>query len=59
MIREHIEWFNRVLTTAMQLYFRQGCEYSSLEEVYPPSDDWMERMTEQHDIRFEERVVVI
>lgn len=59
MIREHIEWFNRVLTTAIQLYFRQGCEYSSIEEVYPPSDDWMERMTEQHDIRFEERVVVM
>lgn len=59
MIREHIEWFNRVLTTAIQLYFRQGCEYSSIEEVYPPSDGWMERMTEQHDIRFEERVVVM
>lgn len=58
-MREHIEWFNRVLTTAIQLYFRQGCEYSSIEEVCPPSDDWLERMTGQHDIRFEERVVVM
>lgn len=59
MMREHIGWFNQVLTTAIQLYFRQGCENSSIEEVCPPSDDWLERMTGQHDIRFEERVVVM
>lgn len=59
MLREHIGWFNRVLTVAIQLYFRQGCELESIEEVRPPCDGWMEQVTGQQDIRFEERVVVM
>lgn len=59
MMREHIGWFNQVLTVAIQLYFRQGCEYSSIEEVPPPRDGWMEQVTGQPDIRFGERVTVM
>lgn len=59
MMYQHIGWFNRVLTAAIQLYFRQGCEYSSIGEVCPPSDDWMETVTGQDDICFEERVIVM
>lgn len=59
MMREHIGWFNQVLTVAIQLYFRQGCEYSSIEEVRPPRDGWMEQVTGQPDIRFGERVTVM
>lgn len=59
MMREHIGWFNQVLTIAIQLYFRQGCEYSSIEEVRPPRDGWMEQVTGQPDIRFGERVTVM
>ena len=58
-MREHVGWFNRVLTVAIQLYFRQGCELESIEEVQPPLDGWMEQVTGQQDIRFEERVVVM
>lgn len=55
----HIEWFNQMLTTALQLYFQQGCEYSSIEEVTPPDDGWLEEVTGRQDITFSERVVVM
>lgn len=59
MLTAHIEWFNQMLTTALQLYFQQGCEYSSIEEVTPPDDGWLEKVTGRQDITFSERVVVM
>lgn len=59
MLTAHIEWFNQMLTTALQLYFQQGCEYSSIEEVTPPDDGWLEEVTGRQDISFCERVVVM
>ncbi len=38
MLHAHIDWFNQMLTVAIQIYFRQGCEYSSIEKVIPPDD---------------------
>lgn len=58
-MRESVEWFNRVLTAAIQLYFRQDCEYTRLEEVSPPRDGRMEEVTGFPDITFGERVVVM
>ncbi len=55
----HIDWFNRMLTTAIQLYFQQGCEYSSIEEIVPPDDGWLEEMTGQQDISFNDRVIIM
>ena len=55
----HIEWFGRVLTTAIQLYFRQECEYASIEAVAPPADGWLEEVTGERGIPFAERVVVL
>ena len=52
-------WFNRVLTTAIQLYFRQECEYASIEAVAPPADGWLEGVTGERGIPFAERVVVL
>lgn len=59
MITAHIDWFNRILTVAIQLYFRQGCEYASIEEVRPPADDWLEDMTGRQEIAFSERAAII
>ena len=59
MLTPHIDWFNRVLATAIQLYFRQGCEYSSIEEVTPPDDGWLEDVTGQQDISFDDRVIIM
>ena len=56
---EHIDWFNRVLTTAIQLYFQQECEYASLEEIIPPDDKWLEEVSGQLKIAFSERVVIM
>lgn len=58
-MRESIEWFNRALAVAIQLYFRQECEYGRLEEVHPPRNGWMEGVTGCPDIRFGERIVVM
>lgn len=58
-MRESIEWFNRSLAVAIQLYFRQECEYGRLEEVHPPRNGWMEGVTGCPDIRFGERIVVM
>lgn len=58
-MREYIEWFNQVLTAAIQLYFRQECDYNRLEEVHPPRTGWMEAVTAQTDINFEERIVIM
>lgn len=55
----HIDWFNRMLTTAIQLYFQQGCEYSSIEEVASPDDGWLEEVTGQQDISFNDRVIIM
>ena len=58
-MREYIEWFSQVLTAAIQLYFRQECDYNRLEEVHPPRNGWMEAVTAQTDINFEERIVIM
>lgn len=59
MITAHIDWFNRMLTVAIQLYFRQGCEYTSIEEVRPPADGWLEDMTGRQEITFNERTAIM
>lgn len=59
MITAHIDWFNRMLTVAIQLYFRQGCEYASIEEVRPPADGWLEDMTGRQEITFSERSAIM
>lgn len=55
----HIDWFNRILTVAIQLYFRQGCEYTTIEEVTPPADGWLEDMTGRQEITFGERAAIM
>lgn len=59
MMTAHIDWFNRTLATAIQLYFRQDCEYSSIEGVRPPDDGWLESVTGQAEITFSERVIIL
>lgn len=58
-MHEHIGWFNQVLTTAIQLYFRQECHYSSLEEVEPPICGWLEKVTTVSEITFDERILIL
>lgn len=55
----HIDWFNRVQTAAIQLYFHQDCEYSSPEEIVPPEDAWLENVTGHKGITFDERVIAM
>lgn len=59
MMTIHIDWFNRIVTTAIQLYFRQECEHSILEEITPPNDGWLGSVTKQQEISFNERVVIM
>lgn len=48
-----------MLTVAIQIYFRQGCEYSSIEKVIPPDDRWLEDITNRQEITFSERVIIM
>lgn len=59
MLHTHIDWFNQMLTVAIQIYFRQGCEYSSIEKVIPPDDRWLEDITNRQEITFSERVIIM
>ena len=58
-MNDYIVWFNQVLTVAIQLYFEQECEYTSLAEVKPPVNGWMEEKTGVQQITFQERIVVM
>lgn len=58
-MQPHILWFSNMLATAIQLYFQQGCEYASIEDVTPPADGWLEHMTGRPEIAFNERVVIM
>lgn len=55
----NIDWFGNMLTTAIQLYFQQVCDYSSIEDVTPPSNEWLEKATGRENITFDERVVIM
>lgn len=58
-MNEYINWFNQVLTVGIQLYFQQDCDYSSVEQIPPPTNGWMEKVTGVQKITFQERVVVM
>ena len=58
-MNDYIVWFNQVLRVAIQLYFEQECEYTSLAEVKPPANGWMEEKTGVQQITFQERTVVM
>ncbi|MDD3038135.1 ATP-binding protein [Bacteroides sp.] len=58
-MHEHISWFSEVLTTSIQLYFQQECEYNSLEEIQVPDSGWLEKVTSVQELSFEERIVIM
>lgn len=58
-MNDYIAWFNQVLTVAIQLYFQQECKLTSLEQVRPPANEWLEKATERENIIFDERVVIM
>lgn len=58
-MNDYIAWFNQVLTVAIQLYFQQECKLTSLEQVIPPANEWLEKATERENITFDERVVIM
>lgn len=58
-MQESIAWFNRVLETAIHLYFNQECEYGSIEEVAAPEDGWLDGMVQPQEMTFAERVVIM
>ena len=58
-MNEYIAWFNQVLTVAIQHYFQQESEYSSLEQLSSPSNGWVEKVTGEQNVTFHERIVVM
>ncbi len=58
-MRESINWFNSILTTAIQLYFEQECEYESLEQLPPHKGKWVELCVGVENITLNERIVIM
>lgn len=58
-MKQHIEWFARVLGTSIALYFKEECDYNSLAEVGLPDSNWLETTADIEAITFEERVVIM
>lgn len=56
-----IEWFNKVMETRIELYFNQGCDYASIQEINPPelSDCHYSKIVSAFKMGFEERIVLI
>ena len=58
-MHSHINWFNQVLTTAIQLYFQQNCEYERIEDVRLPGNGWLEDLVRHDNVSFEEHFVIM
>lgn len=61
MMEQQIAWFQQILNGAVQLYFHQETEISSLCQIGLPPGKKMEEITgiPEQDISFEERVVLM
>jgi adenylate kinase family enzyme len=55
----YIDWFSKIIETAIQLYFEQECPVSSIEEVELPEHDWLQEFIPDIEISFEERIVIM
>lgn len=63
-LEKEIDWFTRVLEARISLYFKQPCDYRSIEEISPPNfdgDDGSEyaRLVIECKLTREERLVLI
>lgn len=58
-VADHIGWFHTVVAVAIRLYFQQECQYTSIEEVAPPEDGWLEKILRRDEVSFQERVIVM
>lgn len=61
-ITPYIHWFQHVLSTAFQLYFRQECAVSSVRDITPPDPaSWNDLFgtSPAHTPGFDEKVIVM
>lgn len=58
-MQQYILWFNQLLATSLSLYFQQESEYHTLEEVLPPINGWIEKVTPVPEISFNEQVIIM
>lgn len=55
----HIDWFSKIIETAIQLYFEQDCPVSSIEEIDLPKEEWLEEYLLHSEVSLNERVVLM
>ncbi len=58
-MKEHIAWFETVISTSVQLYFEQGGSVQSIIQVKPPDNGWLENIAKREQMTFEEKVVIM
>lgn len=58
-LNQHIVWFQKIIETAIALYFKNDCEYSQIEEVGYPKDAELATLMGVDTITFDEYVVIL
>ena len=62
-LEREIDWFSRVLETAIKLYFEQGGDHDDVREVMPPDliqgESEYARLVMQFAMSFDERLILI
>ena len=56
-----LTWFQQILDAAIRIYFQQGGDFASLQEIGEPSGKILEEITgvPEQQISFEEKVVLM
>jgi len=62
-LERELDWFNRVLDTAIKLYFEQDSSLDSIQQISPPDLDQdsseYATLVKHHNMDFDERLVLI
>ncbi len=58
-LEQQLQWLSTIIETAVQLYFEQECPVDSIEEVYPPVEDFFAPFITEGPLTLQERVVLL
>ncbi|MBE9487666.1 MAG: ATP-binding protein [Bacteroidetes bacterium] len=54
-----IAWFQKIISTSINLYFQQECEIDSLYKIEPPKNGKLESLINNDTITFDEKIVIM
>src|SRR4051794_26926730 len=60
-LSQEIQWLQEVIYASFKLYFKNPCEYQTLEELTPPAHNessYLAEVIKKYDFGFEERIAL-